>query len=145
MGRGVARTALPFENLEKYWAASDQVEYARDINDDYDILFLNAIGTGPGRVDPSKTSLSYQEIRRLKTRGCASLWRAMTGNGRPKSIVMRTITIEKWWFLASMAQPQGSARDRGHEYRRPRDFSDCLHDAGVSRCRVPRRAVLRYS
>jgi glycosyltransferase involved in cell wall biosynthesis len=93
--------------MEKYWAA-DCVEYAKRIDDDYDLLFLNAIGTGPGRADPRKTSLTYGEIRRLKTRGRSSLWRALVQPSTPKKIVLRSVSIEKW----SYSRPWLTRRDR---------------------------------
>jgi glycosyltransferase involved in cell wall biosynthesis len=82
--------------LERHWSASGHVEYAANIDDVYDILFLNSVGTGPGREDPRKLVISKREIQRLKARGRAAYWAAVMHRQTPKKIVFRSINLEQW-------------------------------------------------
>jgi glycosyltransferase involved in cell wall biosynthesis len=94
--------------LEKQWTASGQVEFAIDIEDEYDLLFLSSLATGPGRKDPHKVSLTFNEIKRLRTRGRISWWRGITNPGMAKKIVFRSVGIEKW----SHSRRRLTARDK---------------------------------
>jgi glycosyltransferase involved in cell wall biosynthesis len=82
--------------LEKHWLASGAVEFVARIEDAYDLVFLNALGTGPGRENPKKTAISVAEIKSLKRRGRTSYWASLMHEGTPKKIVFRSINLEKW-------------------------------------------------
>jgi glycosyltransferase involved in cell wall biosynthesis len=96
-------------SIEKSWARTGRIELIDDIEGDYDILFLNAVGTGPGRKDPKRQTITPREVRRLKATGHATFWKALTARPRrPKKLVVRSIGIEKWSF----ARPMHTRRDR---------------------------------
>jgi glycosyltransferase involved in cell wall biosynthesis len=71
-----------------------------DINDDYDILFLNQFSCGPSIHEKKKISLST--IKNLKAGGCASFFAGLRSGKEKKKIIVRAVNLQEHSYGLSL-------------------------------------------